>query len=96
MYLRPCIFQESVERKHAHVLKRYMILQHPCRSDLERCSPAAIRTYVSVVVRCSRAGEKRNVIPFTLVLIRCTEGRKKTKKKNEIPVLKQCTTYLAM
>ena len=60
MYLRPCISQESVERKHAHVLKRYMIFQYPCRSDLERCSPAAIRTYVSVVVRCSRAGKKMN------------------------------------
>ena len=26
MYLRPCISQESFDRKHAHVLKRYMVL----------------------------------------------------------------------
>ena len=78
MYLRPCISQESVERKHAHVLKRYMVFQYPCRSDLERCSPAAIRTYVSVVVRCSRAGKKRN----DTTVYSCIDKVYRAKEKN--------------
>ena len=87
MYLRPCISQESVERTDAHVLKRYMVFQYPCRFDLERCSPAAMRTHVPGMVRCSRVGRKGNDTTVYSCIDKVYRGKKK--KKIEIPVLKQ-------